>query len=99
MYQVLTQDDKEQKRLAQLQRKKDAKELLDEEEKTTSGKSKQKVAAPKLTRAQIEYQKQKEEQLRQAAEKEKEKEAEMSNDFVGENPNQAMADLIANEGK
>ena len=85
--------------MAQLERKKEAKALLEEEESKTSGRSKpSKAPASKVTRAQIEHQKQREEQTRKAAEKEIQKEADLSNNFVGENPNQMMADLLANEG-
>ena len=72
--------------------------MLEEEESKVSGKSQQKGPSSKVTRAQIEYQKQKEVQVQRAAEKERQKEAEKLEDFVGENPNQAMADHLANEG-
>ena len=86
--------------MTQLQRKKEAQALLEEEEAKLSGKPKQKGPAPKkVTRAQIEVQKQKEEQIRKSAEKERQKEDELSNDFMGENPNQAMAEILRNEGK
>jgi len=91
-------DDKEQKRLTQIQRKKEAQAMLEEEEANVSGKSQQKGKSSKVTRAQIEYQKQKDVQIQRAAEKERQKETEQLKDFVVENPNQAMADHLANEG-
>ena len=72
--------------------------MLEEEEANVSGKSQQKGKSSKVTRAQIEYQKQKDVQIQRAAEKERQKETEQLKDFVVENPNQAMADHLANEG-
>ena len=92
------QDDKEQKRLAELQRKREARALLEQEESKLQGKSKTASAAPKVTRAQIEVQKQREAQIQKEAQEQMQKEKETSSDFAGENPNLAMAAHLAQEG-
>eukprot|EP00112_Aurelia_sp_Birch-Aquarium-sp1_P011330 Seg2382.3 transcript_id=Seg2382.3/GoldUCD/mRNA.D3Y31 product="Coiled-coil domain-containing protein 124" protein_id=Seg2382.3/GoldUCD/D3Y31 len=91
-------DDKEQKRLAELQRKKEAKALLEQEESKLQGKSKTASPAPKITRAQIEAQRQRDAQLQRQAQEQRQKETEKSPEFAGENPNLAMAAHLAQEG-
>ena len=82
----------------ELQRKKELKALLEKEDASLGGKSKSAAPVAKVTRAQIEAQKQKELQLRQSEEATKKKEEEAMNDFAGENPNRSMAEHLEKEG-
>ncbi len=87
---------KEQKRLAELQRKQEARALLAEEEAKIKAKPAP-ASSSKVTRAQIAEEKQKQAQLERKRAKEQAK-VEEDDIFTEENPNQKMAEILAAEG-
>lgn len=88
-------DEKEQKRLAMLQRKQEAKSMLEQEESTQPGKSAVSGASAKVTRAHIAEEKQRQASSQKKKEKPKEAEDEI---FTEGNPNREMAELLAKSG-
>eukprot|EP00794_Sanderia_malayensis_P009911 gene9911-10924_t len=90
-------ESKEQKRLAALQKKQEAKLLLEQEEAKLNAKSRPSASSSstKVTRAQIAEERQKQAKLNMKKEKAKDMEPDI---FLEENPNQKMAELLAEEG-
>ena len=91
IFHIFLQDDKEKKKNELLEKKAAAKEALLEEE----SQMKSKVTTPaRLTRAQIQANKEKEDAAAQTSQKKKT----IQEQELEENPNQAMAALLAAEG-